>query len=599
MCGIVGIIGYENKSILNRMNDTQIHRGPDDEGIYWNKEQRIGLAMRRLAIVDLESGKQPMTNEDNNIVVVFNGEIFNAPSLRNRLIEQGHRFITKNSDTEVLVHLYEEMGVEMVNELNGMFAFAIYDKIKQEVFVARDQMGIKPLHYYFSDKQFMFSSELGSILSAGISSKVLDKQSVWDYLSFQCVPADRTIYEDIKVLPAGHFLLYRIKDYSFIIKEYWNCISDRKKYKGSMDELEDYLRINIEEAIDRWTMSDVSLACSLSGGLDSSIIAAIISKKTKLRTYTLGFEYDIHDERGLAKKLSKMYGTDHTEVVLSEKDMIESLPQIIKSLESPYAGGIPSWFICKAVHGNEKVLFNGTGGDELFGNYGKWLRYEHPYARYLLIRQKKKMGENWKELIQYPNGSIYHKYLGEGIKGKILNSEYCESIRNTNKWCESIFQERLSEKWRDRIPYMDFKIQLPEEFLMMIDRFSMRHSIEARVPFLDKELVENSLGIDCEIRTKKYEYKYLLKNIAKNLLPEEYFSAPKRGFILPYKEWLLGDLKKHVRELTSPEYLKKQEIFTNGLEKNIIEPFYNGRYELVSYVWTIFMFQMWYENQDL
>lgn len=598
MCGIVGIIGYDEKDILRKMNNAQIHRGPDDEGVYWEQENRVGLAMRRLAIVDLESGKQPMTNEDGDVIVVFNGEIFNAPALRKKLLAKGHKFVTTNSDTEVLVHLYEEAGIDMVKELNGMFAFAVYDKMKQRILVARDQMGIKPLHYHAGNGKFMFASELKSILVTGVSEKNIDRQSLWDYLSFQCVPADRTIYDDIKILPAGHFLVYNVPEASFAIREYWNCIDDRKIYDGKREELTDFLREEIENAIERWTMSDVPLACSLSGGLDSSIIASVISKKRELHTYTLGFEYEEYDERGLAKQLSNMYGTKHTEIVLGENEVIQSLPEIAKSLESPYAGGIPSWFICKAVHRNEKVLFNGTGGDELFGNYGKWLRYEHPYARYTLIKHHKSVGEDWKEIFKYPNGSIYHKYIGEGVKRKILKEENFEHIRNTNEWCEKMFKECPSKNWRDKVPYLDFHIQLPEEFLMMIDRFSMRYSIEARVPFLDRELVENTMGVGCDLRTKKYQYKYLLKEVAKDLLPQEYFSAPKKGFVLPYREWLLGDLKKYVQEFTSQGYLKRQNIFTDGLYKTIIEPFYQGRYELTPYVWTVFMFQMWYENRD-
>lgn len=598
MCGIVGLVNYKDRNLLDRMNKIQTHRGPDFGGEFWDDKKQVGLAMRRLSIVDLNNGFQPMTNEDGKIILIFNGEIFNAPILREKLLGQGHVFKTESSDTEVLVHLYEEYGIGMLNCLNGMFAFAIYDQNKDILFIARDHMGIKPLHYFYNGKQFAFASELKSLIRTGISGRHLDMQGIWHYLSLQCIPAPMTIYDDIKVLPAAHFLLYDIKEHTLKIKKYWDCIENRVIYNGKQEELKEYVRENIIEAIERWTMSDVPLACSLSGGLDSSIIASLVSKKHELHTYSLGFsDQKNYDERKLAKELAQKCETKHEEIVLTQDELLEDMEKMLNALDIPYAGGIPSWFVFRRICGNEKVVFNGTGGDELFGNYSKWLCYEHPLARYKSFKQHLQFGEHMAEFMRYPVGSIYHKYMSESMKKSIF-ADNKGKVENTNSIVEKLLLECPSKKWRDRVPYVDFKIQLPEEFLMMIDRFSMNFSIEARVPFLDRELVEKILGIPANMRTQKYNVKYLLKDAMGDVLPESFLRTEKKGFVLPYCEWLNGKLKERVIDLCTGEYVYNQGLFSDKLEKELIAPFYGGKRELTPLVWTVLMFQWWYQEME-
>lgn len=599
MCGIVGLVNHGDRSLLAKMNESQVHRGPDFGGCYWNDEKKLGLAMRRLSIVDLSGGGQPMYNENESIVLVFNGEIFNAPKLRKELINQGHIFKSVSSDTEVLVHLYEEHGLDMLNMLNGMFAFAIYDIKKNILFLARDQMGIKPLNYIHKGKAMAFASEIKSLIQVGLSEKKLNTKSIWEYLSFQCVPAPNTIYEDVKVLPAAHYILFDISTGKLNIERYWDCIANRKVYEGSKEDLSEYVRENIEQAVERWTMSDVPLACSLSGGLDSSIIAALIGQKHDLHTYSLGFEENCeYDETNLAKKLASMYGTKHEEIILTPDDLLQDMGKIIKALDMPYAGGVPSWFVFRRISGQEKVVFNGTGGDELFGNYSKWLRYEHPLERIRQCQHVVNWGESVKEVLAYPEGSIYHKYMPEKMKQRCLltGDRQPESI---NKYIQILLNDCPSKEWRDKIPYVDFRIQLPEEFLMMLDRFSMHFSIEARVPFLDRELVENILGIPAELRTQKYNAKYLLKSAMGDLIPDEHLRATKKGFVLPYREWLKGKLRTAVIDLCTGEYIRKQGIFSGELEEKLITPFYKGNDGLTPLVWTVLMFQVWYENEEI
>lgn len=597
MCGIVGTVKYRDKEILHKMNEIQVHRGPDSEGIFWSEELLVGLAMRRLSIVDLENGTQPMYNENKRCALVFNGEIFNADILRKELLEKGHTFVTVSSDTEVLVHLYEEYGTDMLNYLNGMFAFAICDLDKKQIFVARDQMGIKPLHYIFDGSKFAFASEMKSLTGVGLSQKKIDENALWQYLSFQCVPAPMTIYEDIKILPAAHYMLFDMETAELKIEKYWDCIENRKKYEGSAEELSLFVRKQVEEAVERWTMSDVPLACSLSGGLDSTIIAAIVSRKRELHTYSLGFENESEfDERGLAKLVAQKCGTRHTEIVLTPDELLKDFGKMIKSMDTPYGGGVPSWFVFREISGNEKVAFNGTGGDELFGNYSKWLRYEHPLERYKQTKHFLQIGEKKTEFVLHPNGTIYHKYMTEGMKSRVVNKPY-HGIINTNTWIEKTWRECPSGRWRDRIPYVDFKIQLPEEFLMMLDRFSMNFSVEARVPFLDRELVENILGIPAQLRTKKYNAKYLLKEAFGDMLPKELLSFPKSGFAIPQNAWLKNELKEMVVDMCTGTTIKQQGLFSADLEKQLIRPFYNGRNDLTLLVWTVLMFQRWYFNQ--
>lgn len=596
MCGIVGLINYKDRDLLDNMNRSQFHRGPDGGGSFCSKDLTVCLAMRRLSIVDIEGGIQPMTNEDGSIHLVFNGEIFNAAVLRQELVKKGHVFVTESSDTEVLVHLYEEDGEKMLNRLNGMFAFAVYDERKKTVLMARDQTGIKPFYYKYENQRLAFASELNSLVKTGLSSRIINRSAVWQYMSIQCVCAPMTIYEDINELPPAHYLLFDLSDGSIAVSQYWNCIRNRKHYTGSSKEIEEYVRFSVREAVNRWTMSDVPLACSLSGGLDSSILTAIVASAHPLHTYSLGFHENAReDERELSRLVAEKYGTRHTEIIIDQDDLLEALPEMLDAMGTPYAGGLPSWFVFRAISGNEKVAFNGTGGDELFGNYLKWLRYERPTVRLNHVRDVLKKHEKLSEVIKYPSGSIYHKYMTEGLKQRIF--AYCPGKQyNNNYMLEQMVQECPSPEWRDVVPFIDFQVQLPAEFLMMLDRFSMHFSIEARTPFLDRELVERILGIEGALRTSRTEPKYLLKESLGDLLPPELLTAEKKGFVLPYREWLREKLKEQVLDLCTGEYIRRQGIFTDDLETLLIRPFYEGDDSLTQLVWTVYLFQKWVDT---
>ena len=602
MCGIAGTIGYDSEKYVDEMNQSQFHRGPDDGGVFFDKGSNICIGMRRLSIIDLANGHQPMANEDNSIFIVFNGEIFNAISLRKELVSDGHLFRTKNSDTEVLIHMYEKYGTSMLKYLNGMFAFIIWDQNKKCIFASRDYAGIKPLYYAQNGNKFLFASELKSIMETGLVDRNLDMKSVFQYLSLQFIPAPETIYFGVKKLPAASYLTYFIQTNELKVEKYWHLPIDIEPKILNVDDAKMAIKYEFEEAVKRWTISDVPVAASLSGGIDSTAIVAMLRKNTdrEISTYTLGFNDSPEcDEHILARTISNFYGTKHHEILLTADDLLDDFDSMIYSLDEPYGGGLPSWYIYKYMSENFKVGFTGLGGDELFGNYGKWIRYDNLFSHVVRIAWQLFNKESLNNLRKYPYGSLYHKYMTENIKDKITNPDYFMEATeegNTSRLYEKMIHQCGEMPWKNVIPWIDFQMQLPEEFLHMTDRFSMNFSVEARVPFLDKKLIETVYSIDPKIRTKKGDLKYLFIDSVRDKLPDNVINAPKKGFVLPYNRWLNGKLKDVVMTYTSDDYLNKQGIFSNKLREVIIRPYYNGKKSYMPLVWTVLMFQLWYEK---
>lgn len=600
MCGIVGTIGYDTDKYANIMNESQFHRGPDEGGLFFDTQKKVCIGMRRLSIIDLENGHQPMKNEDQTIHIVFNGEIFNATELKKGLLEYNHVFNTKNSDTEVLVHLYEQYGTKMLEKLNGMFAFIIYDQKRNIVFAARDYAGMKPLYYAQQNNKMLFASELKCILKTGLINESVNMQSVYHYLSLQFVPSPNTIFNEINKLPAASFLIYDLNTNTLSIDKYW--YPSFGEIADNVEDINSYIREEFRNAVNRWKISDVPIAASLSGGIDSTAIVALLQENSTnpINTYTLGFvDAPECDELSIARKVAEKFETKHHEIILTVDDLLSDLDQMIYSLDEPYAGGLPSWYVYKEMSKEFKVGFSGLGGDELFGNYGKWIRYESVMSR--IIREGWQIfnQENVKELFKYPKGSIYHKYMTEGMKKKIIAGKYKSKLSDAANTCamyeKMIIDSHLSQ-WRDIVPWIDFQMQLPDEFLHMTDRFSMNFSLEARTPFLDKEFIQNIYSIPAEKRTNPNKLKYLFIESLKDVIPDEIVNVPKRGFVLPYKRWLNQDLREILMTLTSKDYLKKQGIFSEELEKSLLMPFYRGNDLYAPLVWTILMFQLWYDH---
>lgn len=602
MCGIIGSVTNSPllQGTIDALHDIQKYRGPDGFGQFneiTENQKYLTFLHQRLAIIDLNDGIQPMTDTEQSVTIVFNGEIFNHVELRKALLQKGYQFKTDHSDTEVLINLYKEYQEEMLQHLNGMFAFVIYDHAKNLLFMARDQTGIKPLYYTHINDQFYFASELKTILEYGATSAI-DMQSLSNYLSFQFVPAPQTIFENISKLEAGHYLSYDIKKNTLTKKRYWKLsFSTQEK---SIQEWEEAILYQLEASVKSWAISDVEVGASLSGGIDSSAIVALYAKNAdrKIKTFSLGFEGDFSylDERKLANSVAKQYNTEHFEFVLTQNMLMDEINAMIYHLDEPYAGGFPSWYIYKMMKGKIKVALTGSGGDELFGNYNKAQIFES-----FSLRKLKKLYQSGKidctqtlnHLMNYPQGFFYPKYFsGLHINHLLLKKD----VIHPEQIIQKLIEESKEEDFKNIVPYIDFQMQLPEEFLHVTDRFSMAHSIEARTPFLDTKMIRLIMSIPTSIRTKYKDPKYLLKNSVASLLPKELISAPKKGFVMPQAEWIRTILKEKVHYFLGEEYISKQNIFLPSIYKEYVLPHMQGKQNNHWQIWTLLMFQLWYEK---
>ncbi|OIO05547.1 MAG: asparagine synthase (glutamine-hydrolyzing) [Desulfovibrionaceae bacterium CG1_02_65_16] len=605
MCGIAGIVGPQDPADITRMTDALAHRGPDGAGIY--REGPVCLGHRRLSIVDLAGGAQPMRTEDGALAIVYNGEVFNAPQIRRELMAEGVRFATRNSDTEAILRLYERRGEEIIAGLRGLFSFAIHDRTRGRIILARDHTGIKPLYYTTRGGGLAFASELKALLTLDRVRRDLDTQSLRHCLAMQFVPAPATIFSDVRKLPAGCLLCYDIASGRAEIRRYWSLPVNPDPIP-SREEWVQALRAKIRESILAWTMSDVPITCSLSGGLDSSLITAVLAESgAKVRTYSLGFTgegEEEYSELNLAALMAKRYGTEHHEIVLAPEDLLTDLDAMVRHLDEPYGGGLPSWYVYKAIGREHKVALTGTGGDELFGNYGKWLRYEQddPSRLAAILGQTRETArpELDRAALANPRGFFYHRYMTDAAKARFLSPELAagsgtNAAHDTEALLESLWRESGCASPRDAVAWIDFRLQLPEEFLLVTDRFSMAHGVEARVPFLDHTLVELAFRVPASLRTSPQDPKSLLREAARGLLPEELLRAPKRGFILPLEQWTRGRLAEPIARLLRPEALRRQGLFAPALWDELVAPHLAGKADRTYQVWTLFMFQKWYE----
>jgi len=599
---------------LDAMNGIHIHRGPDSAGRYTSVDGKVGLAMRRLSIIDVESGFQPILNEDEDIALVCNGEIFNSPQLRDELEAAGHRFRTRNSDVETIVHLYEEHGTDCLQSLNGMFGFCLHDRKRNIVFGARDRIGIKPLYYRHKPGVLALASELKSLLVLGDFEPAVNRQSLYHYMTLLYVPDADSILEGIKRVPPGHFFIYDISTDTFTLERYWSPGFDI--VQRTPEEAMEFVRQGAREAVGRWTLSDVPIACSLSGGLDSASIVGLLAEsgQSRIKTYTLGFsgadEAD-HNETELAQLVANKWDTEHHEIMLSPDGLLDELIDMVWALDEPYGGGLPSWYVFKMMAKDVKVAMTGSGGDELFGNYHKPKFWEVSGPRRLMIlarwlaRQNPGGAGEWfvrlrailGQRAQYPFGGAYpgqYKFFSDYDKRSSLFTMPVAEFEDTGALMQGLYDRSGAGNVRNGLAAVDFRTQLAEEFLHMTDRFSMAHSLEARVPFLDHEFVESVFTIDPKLRSTETEMKFLLKHSMSDLLPEPLLNARKRGFTIPIGLWLRTRLKPVARFLLSPERLATQGYFAPNFAQRYLEPHIAGRRDFGTVIWGMLMFQLWH-----
>lgn len=583
MCGFAGIAGPHEEALLERLGELLEHRGPDDSGVYRDAGAQVGLVARRLAIIDLEGGHQPMASADGSVWIAYNGEIYNAPVLRERLEAKGHRFTTDHSDTEIVLALYQERGEEMLEELNGMFAFVIHDTRRKLLFGARDRFGIKPLYYARPGGGLAFASELRTVLAFPGVGRELDRQSLFHYLSLRFVPGERSILGDVKRLPPGHWFRYDLTSRDLQVRRWWR-LRFTPDERASRAEWRERLRSELDAAVHRWTLSDVPIACSLSGGLDSSAVVSLLAQggMRDLRTYSLGFtsEDDAElNELPLARALAEKWGTQHHELVVDAHELLDDLLAMVWALDEPYGGGLPSWYVFRFMAEDVKVGLTGSGGDELFGNYRRFVPFES--GRLARLRRG--------DARRYHHDASY--YLTDAAKRELMASG---GLAGTGEEFQRIYDESGSRSARDSVLYTDFETQLPDEFLHMTDRFSMAHSLEARTPFLDHELVQLVASIPPALRTDAHDPKGLLRETIADLLTPAHLATPKRVFVFPLARWLRGELRPLAERLLDDEHLRRQGLFRPVLRERFLDPHLDGRADNAELLWPLLMFQLWH-----
>jgi asparagine synthase (glutamine-hydrolysing) len=591
MCGIVGIIGRQSDEWIDGLGSAMRHRGPDDAGVFRDREANLALAMRRLAIIDLEDGHQPMSTADGRFTIVFNGEIFNARGLRRELEVGGVRFVSDHSDTEVLLHLLAREGMQALSRLNGMFAFALWDKVRQELMCARDRFGIKPFFYVVQNGRFAFASELKSLLTLPWLERSVDRGSLYHYMSLMYVPGNDTAIAGVSRLAPGSWLTVKASTGAVEQGRWWEpAIGGGQSMPRT--EVCKQIRSAFEQAVTDWSVADVAVGCSLSGGLDSSAIVGLLaSRGQKVHTYSVGFSGKgeaAWDELPLARRVAERWGTQHEEIILDPARLLDDLMEMVWHLDEPYGGGLPSWAVFKQMTGSVKVAMTGTGGDELFGNYGKWREMEGGWLRRQFVGEAADIDRFRKYFFDR------YYYLPDRAKHECVFVD-CPKDFDTAAWMyREIHQPATAMTLRDRCAATDVATQLPEEFLMMTDRFSMAHSIEARTPFLDHHLAELVLGLPSELRTRRADLKGLLREAIADLLPPELVTAPKRGFVIPLKLWLRGTLRPLAEALLAPGYLAAQGLFKPEFHVRYVRPHLDGRADFTNVVWAALMFQLWH-----
>lgn len=624
MCGICGFVGLKDELLLKRMTDSLNHRGPDEEGFFLSNGRRqesngVGLGIRRLKIIDLKTGGQPIFNEDKSIVVVYNGEIYNFPKLREDLEKRGHKFYTK-TDTEIIVHLYEDYGNECVKYMQGMFAFALWDSKNQRLLIARDQIGIKPLYYSEINGSLLFASELKAILQSNDVKREIDFSALDLYLTYLYIPAPYTIFKNIYKLLPGHYLL-REKG-KIRVEKYWDLRIQTPETGRIIDErpyIEELQKL-LKETVKSHLISDVPLGAFLSGGLDSSTIVSLMSEFTNqpVKTFTIGYgEKDkSFNELEKARNIARKFGCEHHEHILEPK-VVELLPELVRHFDEPFADSsmVPTYLVSKVSREKVTVALTGVGGDELFGGYPRYLGakfsllYENlPHLlRQVLIRGANLFPEtggsyDWsgriKRFLLAGNLTLPERYqnwvtfLTPQLKEELYTGEFKSQIPNTKTKINNYF-DVLKENSLEKIFYVDLKTYLTDDLLCMADRMSMANSLELRVPLCDIRLVEFFARVPFSLKVKGVTMKYLLKKAIGGILPEEILQQKKMGFMVPLKRWTAEEMNPLIDEYLSESVIKKRGYFQPKTIARIIEHHRSGKKNFADLIWALLVLETW------
>jgi asparagine synthase (glutamine-hydrolysing) len=613
ICGIATVGAPPDPSTVARMSRALVHRGPDSDGLFG--DESAAMAARRLSIIDLEGGDQPVQNEDGSVHLVQNGEIYNYRELRAELQRAGHTFSTR-SDTEVLVHLYEERGPEFVERLRGMFALALWDARRKRLLLARDRFGIKPLYYEEDDRRIAFASELGSLIEAPVSTEV-DLDALESFLAFNSVPAPMSILKSVRKLPAGHLLLWErgrreLREYA--VPRPTSAASIRRD--GSR-ELAAELLERLRDSVRAHLVADVRVGVLLSGGVDSSALTAIAAEAAGpgLSTFSLGFEEASFDELKKARLVAKRYGTDHHEIVLGG-DVVDQVPEVIAAFDEPLgdSSALPTYLVARLAADHVKVVLSGEGGDELFGGY-------YTYVADLLAPRVSALASAARPLVERLPASTRKVSFDYRAK-RFVRGASLPPLERHHAWKE-IFapdaREELLQRtsgsgfdpldvyrrcWAEtegadplaRLQDVDRRVYLVDDLLVKVDRATMAHSLEARVPFLDQEVATLAGALPASHQVRGMAKKRLLRRAVRPLLPRSIVDGRKQGFSIPAAAWLRGELRELAREVLAPDRTRRQGYFHPQAVSAVLDRHLSGREDLSRQLWGLLSFSLWLDR---
>ena len=620
MCGIAGIVATEageriEAAAIRRMCQAMVHRGPDDEGIY--VKDGVGFGMRRLSIIDLAGGHQPVFNEDRSVWVVYNGEIYNYPELREQLLSRGHRLST-NSDTEVIVHLYEEMGADCVQPLRGMFAFALYDERRRKLLMVRDRLGEKPLHYAFDGKRLLFGSEIKAIHAVAPELAEVDRAAIRQYLMFGYVPDPVTAFTRIKKLPPAHLL--ELEAGKLSITKYWDVPEYGTHSPASEEECLEELEQRLGDAVRMRLIADVPLGAFLSGGADSSTIVALMTRFSSkpVKTFSIGFKKKDFDETPYARMVAEKFATEHHELIL-EPDVVGSVEKISRSLEEPFAdaSALPTYLVSCLARQHVAVALSGDAGDEIFAGYDRyrvclqdraypwipdWTRKVYREHLYQLV-PRSVPGRSLSYSISLP---WLERYL-EDISFKPVDREmelFSDAFMAADADEADSFQT-----YRDHVEnapakdplsqllYLDLKTYLPGDILTKIDRMSMLTSLEARAPMVDHVLLEWATGLTADWKMRVGDQKYILRKLAERVgVPREVLYRPKQGFALPLVHWTRHELKELVQTVLLEPRTLQRGYFNPPAVRQLLDEHFREHRNHAGRIWRLLMIELWHRN---
>ncbi len=627
MCGIAGWANLENKpsqnsgkAFLHAMCERMKHRGPDSEGLWLENE--VALGMRRLSIIDLHTGEQPVYSEDKSIVVVMNGELYNFGEVRSGLEKRGHKFET-NTDTEILPHLYEEYGDAMLEHISGMFAFALWDKRKRKLLIARDRFGEKPLYYGVFDGKLIFASEPKVLLEHPSVEAKINTDALRQYLSFDYVPAPASIYKNIYKLPAAHFLI--LENGEVKTRRYWNLSFHRNGNIPTIEKAATDLRELLTDAVRMQLVADVPLGILLSGGVDSSTVAALATRFSteKVKTFSIGFEEDSFDESKYARQVAAHLGTEHYEDKLSVERAADLISEIGTWLDEPMSDGslIPTFLLARFVRKHVTVALGGDGGDELFAGYPMYFGHKmagvydsiprflrsnviEPIVNRLPVSTKNLSfdykAKRFVAASKYDAVTRHHSWFGsfsiDGQNDLLTKDVLANSSGDIYKGAKDLLATTDAPTQIERMQFLDMNFYMAEDILTKVDRASMAVSLEVRAPFLDPRVAQFAASLPLEYKLKGNKGKYILKKAVEPLLPRNILQRPKKGFGIPIAEWLKNRLNPLMHDLLDSKRLKNQGLFNEKFVELLIREHERGAASHHKQLWTLLVFQLWFDN---